>query len=132
MHVLLLWWYTRAWSTQTYSLSSAGDIWLKTNCVNRERSSIYAICILFPLTSDRSLFVIEQLFYSVFKRLIGKEIVVELKNDLALRGTLHSVDQVQTLFAPLTSYLSQPCTQIGCMWYQGPRSAVHTNKPLHE
>eukprot|EP00281_Chroomonas_sp_CCMP1168_P023295 CAMPEP_0206221824 /NCGR_PEP_ID=MMETSP0047_2-20121206/5628_1 /ASSEMBLY_ACC=CAM_ASM_000192 /TAXON_ID=195065 /ORGANISM="Chroomonas mesostigmatica_cf, Strain CCMP1168" /LENGTH=125 /DNA_ID=CAMNT_0053644599 /DNA_START=92 /DNA_END=467 /DNA_ORIENTATION=- len=33
------------------------------------------------------------LFYSVFKRLIGKEIIVELKNDLALRGTLHSVDQ---------------------------------------
>ncbi|EKX41803.1 hypothetical protein GUITHDRAFT_141784 [Guillardia theta CCMP2712] len=33
------------------------------------------------------------LFYSVFKRLIGKEIVVELKNDLALKGTLHSVDQ---------------------------------------
>ena len=33
------------------------------------------------------------LFYSVFKRLIGKEIVIELKNDLSLRGTLHSVDQ---------------------------------------
>ena len=33
------------------------------------------------------------LFYSFFKTLVGKEIVVELKNDLALRGTLHSVDQ---------------------------------------
>ena len=34
-----------------------------------------------------------QLFYSFFKTLVGKEIVVELKNDLAIRGTLHSVDQ---------------------------------------
>ena len=33
------------------------------------------------------------LFYSFFKTLVGKEIVVELKNDLAIRGTLHSVDQ---------------------------------------
>ena len=34
-----------------------------------------------------------QLFYSFFKTLVGKEVVVELKNDLAVRGTLHSVDQ---------------------------------------
>ncbi|KOO25236.1 u6 snRNA-associated sm-like protein lsm2 [Chrysochromulina tobinii] len=33
------------------------------------------------------------LFYSFFKTLVGKEIVVELKNDLSIRGTLHSVDQ---------------------------------------
>ena len=33
------------------------------------------------------------LFYSFFKTLVGKEVVVELKNDLAIRGTLHSVDQ---------------------------------------
>ena len=33
------------------------------------------------------------LFYSLFKTLVGKEIVVELKNDLAIRGQLHSVDQ---------------------------------------
>ena len=25
--------------------------------------------------------------------MIGKEVIIELKNDLALRGTLHSVDQ---------------------------------------
>ncbi len=30
----------------------------------------------------------------MFKRLIGKVVVIELKNDLELRGTLHSVDQV--------------------------------------
>jgi len=32
-------------------------------------------------------------FFSFFKTLIGKLIIVELKNDLALRGNLHSVDQ---------------------------------------
>lgn len=36
---------------------------------------------------------IAQLFYSFFKTLIGREIVVELKNDVCIRGTLHSVDQ---------------------------------------
>jgi len=33
------------------------------------------------------------LFFSFFKSLIGKEIIVELKNDLCIQGTLHSVDQ---------------------------------------
>lgn len=33
------------------------------------------------------------LFYSYFKTLVGKEVTVELKNDLAIVGTLHSVDQ---------------------------------------
>ena len=33
------------------------------------------------------------LFYSFFKTLVGKEVTVELKNDLAVRGVLHSVDQ---------------------------------------
>ena len=33
------------------------------------------------------------LFYSYFKTLVGKEVIVELKNDLAIAGTLHSVDQ---------------------------------------
>mmetsp|Transcript_77803 Transcript_77803/g.155810 ORF Transcript_77803/g.155810 Transcript_77803/m.155810 type:complete len:96 (+) Transcript_77803:102-389(+) len=32
-------------------------------------------------------------FFSFFKTLIGKEIAVELKNDVALTGKLHSVDQ---------------------------------------
>jgi small nuclear ribonucleoprotein (snRNP)-like protein len=34
-----------------------------------------------------------QLFYSFFKTLVGKEVAVELKNDVVLTGTLHSVDQ---------------------------------------
>lgn len=33
------------------------------------------------------------LFYSYFKTLVGKRITVELKNDLAIGGTLVSVDQ---------------------------------------
>eukprot|EP00804_Cyclotella_cryptica_P013747 CCRYP_018831-RA/>CCRYP_018831-RA protein AED:0.42 eAED:0.42 QI:0/0/0.5/1/0/0/2/1005/135 len=33
------------------------------------------------------------LFFSFFKTLVGKEIAVELKNDVVLTGTLHSVDQ---------------------------------------
>mmetsp|Transcript_31984 Transcript_31984/g.101822 ORF Transcript_31984/g.101822 Transcript_31984/m.101822 type:complete len:95 (+) Transcript_31984:100-384(+) len=33
------------------------------------------------------------LFFSFFKTLVGKEIAVELKNEVTLRGTLHSVDQ---------------------------------------
>ncbi|KAJ3132561.1 hypothetical protein HDU90_006773 [Geranomyces variabilis] len=33
------------------------------------------------------------LFYSFFKTLVGKEVTVELKNDLEIRGTLVSVDQ---------------------------------------
>lgn len=33
------------------------------------------------------------LFYSFFKTLVGNEVTVELKNDLVMRGTLHSVDQ---------------------------------------
>ncbi|CAI5744387.1 unnamed protein product [Peronospora destructor] len=33
------------------------------------------------------------IFYSFFKTLVGKEVAVELKNDVALMGVLDSVDQ---------------------------------------
>ncbi|KAJ3185834.1 U6 snRNA-associated Sm-like protein LSm2 [Gaertneriomyces sp. JEL0708] len=33
------------------------------------------------------------LFYSFFKTLVGKQVTVELKNDLQIQGTLVSVDQ---------------------------------------
>lgn len=33
------------------------------------------------------------LFFSFFKTLVGKEVTVELKNDLCITGKLHSVDQ---------------------------------------
>lgn len=34
-----------------------------------------------------------QLFFSYFKELVGKQVTVELKNELAITGYLHSVDQ---------------------------------------
>ena len=34
-----------------------------------------------------------QHFFQFFKSLVGQEVIVELKNDLKLRGILHSVDQ---------------------------------------
>ncbi|CAG0882474.1 unnamed protein product [Darwinula stevensoni] len=40
-----------------------------------------------------SFLAIFQLFYSFFKSLVQKDVVVELKNDLCICGTLHSVDQ---------------------------------------
>lgn len=33
------------------------------------------------------------LFYSFFKSLVGKQVLVELKHGMSIRGTLHSVDQ---------------------------------------
>ncbi|KAK4747264.1 hypothetical protein SAY87_026301 [Trapa incisa] len=44
-----------------------------------------------PLERFNGLFI--RLFFSYFKDLVGREVTVELKNDLAIRGTLHSVDQ---------------------------------------
>eukprot|EP00892_Ulva_mutabilis_P007672 jgi/Ulvmu1/5277/UM022_0071.1 len=37
------------------------------------------------------------IFFSFFKTLSGKEVTVELKNDLAINGTLHSVDQYMNI-----------------------------------
>lgn len=39
----------------------------------------------------------QQLFFNFFKTLIGKPVVVELKNDLQLQGVLQSVDQYLNL-----------------------------------
>jgi small nuclear ribonucleoprotein (snRNP)-like protein len=35
----------------------------------------------------------KMLFFSFFKTMVGKEVVIELKNDLCIQGQLHSVDQ---------------------------------------
>ena len=40
---------------------------------------------------------VQQLFFNFFKTLIGKPVVVELKNDLELAGVLQSVDQYLNL-----------------------------------
>lgn len=45
------------------------------------------------ILSSPYLGILNMLFYSFFKSLIGKDVVVELKNDLSICGTLHSVDQ---------------------------------------
>jgi small nuclear ribonucleoprotein (snRNP)-like protein len=45
------------------------------------------------VVSSSEYFFAAQHFLSFFKTLIGKVIIVELKNDLALKGILHSVDQ---------------------------------------
>ncbi|XP_042426220.1 uncharacterized protein LOC122014101 [Zingiber officinale] len=47
------------------------------------------------------------LFFSYFKELVGKEVMVELNNDLAIRGTLDSVDQYLNIksMAPFLSLL---------------------------
>ena len=52
--------------------------------------------IAFYLVTSRFSYIFRcniQLFYSFFKTLVGKEVAVELKNDVVLTGTLHSVDQ---------------------------------------
>jgi small nuclear ribonucleoprotein (snRNP)-like protein len=40
-----------------------------------------------------NLFFCGQLFFSYVKQLVGRKVAVELKNVLAICGTLHSVDQ---------------------------------------
>lgn len=45
------------------------------------------------ILDKKRIWLIAMLFYSFFKSLVGKDVVVELKNDLAIAGNLHSVDQ---------------------------------------
>lgn len=47
------------------------------------------------------------LFYSYFKTLVGKQVTVELKNDLAIKGTLHSVDQYLNIKLHNTQVVNQ-------------------------
>mmetsp|Transcript_2838 Transcript_2838/g.10317 ORF Transcript_2838/g.10317 Transcript_2838/m.10317 type:complete len:95 (+) Transcript_2838:27-311(+) len=47
------------------------------------------------------------LFFSYFKTLVGKQVVVELKNDLAIAGTLQSVDQYLNLKLENTSAVDE-------------------------
>lgn len=47
------------------------------------------------------------LFFSFFKTLVGKEIAVELKNDVVLTGTLHSVDQYLNIKLTNVSVLNE-------------------------
>ncbi len=47
------------------------------------------------------------LFYSFFKTLVGKEVAVELKNDIVLTGTLVSVDQYLNIKLSNVSVVNQ-------------------------
>merc|ERR1712242_138430 len=67
--------------------------------VNRRPKFVFVAC---ESVQTGRLFSV-MLFYSFFKSLVGKDVVVELKNDLAIAGTLHSVDQ----------YLNIKLTDIG-------------------
>ncbi|KAJ7972835.1 Sm-like protein LSM2 [Quillaja saponaria] len=60
------------------------------------------------------------LFFSYFKDLVGREVTVELKNDLAIRGTLHSVDQYLNIKLENTRVVDQdkyPHMVIQCVDY---------------
>uniref|UniRef100_A0A673XA06 U6 snRNA-associated Sm-like protein LSm2 n=1 Tax=Salmo trutta TaxID=8032 RepID=A0A673XA06_SALTR len=59
-------------------LLNVSDVAVIHNAVTSLRLNVYSVL---------------QLFYSFFKSLVGKDVVVELKNDLSICGTLHSVDQ---------------------------------------
>lgn len=61
-------------------------IWLIQDAVWIAYVVIKAVSVV--LTSH-----VKMLFYSFFKSLVGKEVIVELKNDLSVHGTLDSVDQ---------------------------------------
>jgi U6 snRNA-associated Sm-like protein LSm2 len=50
-------------------------------------------CNICTYELTRFLLIHIKLFFSFFKTLVGKEVAVELKNDVVLTGVLHSVDQ---------------------------------------
>ncbi|KAJ2558615.1 hypothetical protein EV175_000709 [Coemansia sp. RSA 1933] len=56
----------------------------------RPISRLVALRYLHPLVVKK---VQNMLFYSFFKTQVGQQVTVELKNDLAIKGTLESVDQ---------------------------------------
>jgi small nuclear ribonucleoprotein (snRNP)-like protein len=64
-------------------------------CGARVCACVCAGCVVRGLTCGRddARCNVCRLFYSYFKTLVGKPVTVELKNDLAIAGTLVSVDQ---------------------------------------
>ena len=60
------------------------------SCLIRSVNALNSYPSALRQSSRRS---IAMLFPSYFKTLVGKEVTVELKNDLAISGVLHSVDQ---------------------------------------
>ncbi|CAD7002734.1 unnamed protein product [Ceratitis capitata] len=73
---------------------------IKTNTGNARSPSGRAVSCFIALSVqiievllESAKHIYNMLFYSFFKSLVGKDVVVELKNDLSICGTLHSVDQ---------------------------------------
>uniref|UniRef100_A0A8D0C7G2 U6 snRNA-associated Sm-like protein LSm2 n=1 Tax=Salvator merianae TaxID=96440 RepID=A0A8D0C7G2_SALMN len=84
--------------------SCASDVTVSLSPLPPLRRCHYSACVArevllglrFEIHEDCSLRYLPaaaMLFYSFFKSLVGKDVVVELKNDLSICGTLHSVDQ---------------------------------------
>lgn len=71
-----------------------------------EVSGMLSILLLASHNSSPST-IKPQLFFSFFKTLVGKEIAVELKNDVVLTGTLHSVDQYLNIKLTNVSVVNQ-------------------------
>ncbi|XP_044503305.1 sm-like protein LSM2 [Mangifera indica] len=68
------------------------------NRLQRTKQSPFSPSLSLTSTRAKSSYALlhrqtKMLFFSYFKDLVGREVTVELKNDLAIRGTLHSVDQ---------------------------------------
>mmetsp|Transcript_28074 Transcript_28074/g.38622 ORF Transcript_28074/g.38622 Transcript_28074/m.38622 type:complete len:94 (-) Transcript_28074:61-342(-) len=56
------------------------------------------------------------LFFSFFKTLVGKEVAVELKNDVVILGTLVSVDQYLNIKLKSVNVVNEKTyPQLGCM-----------------
>ncbi|KAG0613688.1 hypothetical protein M758_6G122100 [Ceratodon purpureus] len=70
--------------------SCEGCLWSKASSAGRfDFRSVDCQADCWRISSAAS----TMLFFSYFKELVGKEVIVELKNDLAISGILHSVDQ---------------------------------------
>lgn len=57
------------------------------------RTFLHHTFVPFSCSPCRPYSLVLQLFFSYFKELVGKQVTVELKNELAITGYLHSVDQ---------------------------------------
>ncbi|KAI5730151.1 hypothetical protein M8J76_010584 [Diaphorina citri] len=68
------------------------------------------------------------LFYSFFKSLVGKDVVVELKNDVSICGTLHSVDQYLNI--KLTDISVMKWTHNCCKMPRGKKLSMQRDKFL--
>eukprot|EP00953_Heterococcus_sp_UTEX-ZZ885_P009580 5633-Heterococcus_DN1.PRE.2 len=66
----------------------------ESNCKEKSNSSVQITARFSSrvISAPRCL-LRARLFYSFFKTLVGKEVCVELKNEVSLTGVLHSVDQ---------------------------------------